>query len=934
MTQPVIRIYPNREAKPHECVQLHDQEETWAELLNNPEVVQDEAGKRAASVICGAKYFDDVDTRDKEGVESVSCLVLDVDDEDVPDEAALRTALEGLRSIVYASPSHTAAKPRWRVLLPLASPLPPKKHRSLVSWCSENLFEGHKGCINVKSTGDPCRLGFVGITKNPDDYVWWSQPGELLDWTWFLLEDETWLHVPLNASDLDRQPQWTDRETALQFAMKAYGSRGYEDVKSGDHRTDVLWHAAMNLWWEWAAEDEAFVLTVLHHINEQFPEAKDEDEIIRKMTEAHGRTVGANRKPQFNGPYGSKREPSNTVSEAAIKHLAKRLRRSIKPAVARVGDEMTRMISGNQTIADDPSTWRSALGRVSQQLASSFVHDKPERIAQEFNGCLKTMLAAVHGEQRAVPTLEEITSWITVKLEGEKKRRAENMARDEGNTRRSIELATGGKRDTKYKMEEVDAWMSPNGCGLNHKSWLLVSGKGYFVFVDGAWAGPYSEAEFDAQGYTDLEAAAEFIRTRVYNEEKATWSYIPLKQLLQKHGSKCNTCIDFSCERSYFRSEDRTLVLAGPILNDIEPTFHTDVDAWLRVMTGRDQPVDEKARQAEAGTALELDDYDAVCNWLACLTQLDHVCAALYLQGPTKLGKSLFADGIAKIWKGGKIPINAAVGHFNSMLTASPLIHVEEGMPKGMSSSILLRRVLAEREHVYTRKNVDSGKITGCVRMLFTANNLDIFNQDKEKFKKDDIDALADRFVHIRVKPEAADFLTKLANHHEFVTKNMLAEHTKWLNERRFADIKRRGLRFLVAGRNTNVSDVVATNDDATSDVCNAIAEAFREGRKNDFCVVKKGKIWVNIPALRLQISLQNTAARYTSKDIARAVASVSTGKKKIRIKEKTLDMWDFRLPALEAWCENTSVFDWPDVQAGILKLDESPITAENPPDA
>ena len=59
-------------------------------------------------------------------------------------------SLQGLRAIIYTSPRHTTASPRWRVILPLLSPIPPKKVRPLVQLLSDGLFPGYEGAINVE----------------------------------------------------------------------------------------------------------------------------------------------------------------------------------------------------------------------------------------------------------------------------------------------------------------------------------------------------------------------------------------------------------------------------------------------------------------------------------------------------------------------------------------------------------------------------------------------------------------------------------------------------------------------------------------------------------------------------------------------------------------------------------------------------------------
>jgi hypothetical protein len=64
----------------------------------------------------------------------ISGIVADYDGEVVPiDDAVARLAAAGIRGLVYATPSHTDAKPRWRVCCPTSRTLPPDEHYRLVS---------------------------------------------------------------------------------------------------------------------------------------------------------------------------------------------------------------------------------------------------------------------------------------------------------------------------------------------------------------------------------------------------------------------------------------------------------------------------------------------------------------------------------------------------------------------------------------------------------------------------------------------------------------------------------------------------------------------------------------------------------------------------------------------------------------------------------
>lgn len=965
-----IFLYENKFAKPHDSVELEDESETWHKLLDDPDVVPEEDdapdGKEAASALCGARYFDDVTTRDKENVNSVETLVLDVDSGDtVPAEGALRASLNGLRAVIYTSPSHTTASPRWRVLLPLRTGVPAKKHRALVAWLALNLVPAHPGCISVEQTGDPCRLGFVGITKHPEDYTWWEQKGVQFDWTSIPLEEETWLAAPLGG--LERSPLWTDRPTALKSALKSYASVG-QGMGKGGGRSVAIWKAADHLWWAWAAEDEDFVMTVLRAINTNFRDPEDEDELIRQMTEAHKRVIGEKRKSQNSGTYGWAREPTNFISHATIAAYARRLRGRKSPEDVLVGEALRNLAKGTESLSVDPDTWRGLINKCAQALARGFPTESAERIALQFRPTLATMRMA----GATLPTEEEICNIVQTRLDGARKAREENYTRIDAEIREKIEYATAGERSGKYTKEEVETWQQP-GVGLCDHNWILVSRRALFVFKNGTWVGPYTKEEFEAQGYIDLAAASDFVKLRTFNADGVA-KVTPLKTLVTEYGSRCTTRVDLNCEKTWFNEAEHQLVLSGPPRRELQPRFHEEVDQWIRIMTGRNEalpgtvtedvdgnmrggvftsPPNMKARQAEAagltgpgggpvkrGVAAS-DDYDAVCDWLACITQLDHPCAALYLQGKRSTGKGLFAEGVGRIWKTGPLSIDRAFDRFNAMLLETPFIWVDEKLPGSMQASVLLRQALAAREFIYERKHVDAGKLTGCLRMLFTANNMELFNKTKERVQKDDMDALALRFVHIHVRPEADAYLHSIAPRHEgFVERNMLAEHALWLQEKRWEQIKALRNRFLVVGRTTNVSDAVTTDVPETQHCCetictavlnavgfdtgiaNGVANASGFGVGTAWWAVKGGELLVHANALKQYLTGPMSKYSYTTTEITRAVSTISSGDSKtVHVKEKSLRMRPIRLQALYTWCDIHKVYDKVDVQNAIDKL-------------
>lgn len=921
----VLSIFTDKHvSNPHHSDEVEDSPESWADLLDNPRAIPDDPNddsKEAAPVLCGARYLPEASSREKENIEGVYWLLLDVDALPIP-EIPLRAALSGSRAIVYTSPSHTTAFPRWRVLMPLASPLPAKKYRSLIKRLSEVLFPGYEGCINVGSTGDPGRLGFVTITKHPEDYLWFISEGDPLDWTEVTgLEDEVWNKAPLGG--LERSPLWSDRATALKAALRFFAKTG-QGMSAGSGRTVLFWSVSNQLWWEWAAEDEAFVLEVLQQIDANFTESEDTSEMTRQMAESHKITIGQRRKGQLTGSYGWRRDPTSVITKESISSHATRLIHRRNPEDQAKGLALRRLAKGH-TLSDEHQARKGLVTKLVHELTKVFQTSSAERISEIFTESVSAMSVDVP----TFPTMDEVRSWIGAGLERQRKFREENMRRADAKVTDQIEYVMGGERSTKYTSNEVSVW--EQSVGLRENNWILVTKNVFFVFRNGTWVGPYTEKEFDAQGYKDLAAAADVgVRTQTENKQKEIWTNTPLQKLLHEYGSRCMTRVDLNCDKTWFDVDEKVLVLAGPPKRALVAKFHEDVDQWFRVMTSKAAPKNAKSRQMEAATSSGDDDYDVLCDWLASVTQLDRPCAALYLQGVHSVGKGLFAEGVARIWKAGAMPLEDVFDDFNSLLSETPFVWIDEALPEHVRASTLLRKAIAAREFVYKRKYMDAGKMTGCLRMLFTANNLDLFNKAKEMVKKEDVDALAQRFVHILVNTASVTYLESISPRHEdFVEKNFLAEHAYWLHEKRWSAIKARGLRFLVKGRNTNVSDVVATNSDSTSDCCNSICEAVVEQRKTDWLLVKDGEVWVNTSLLKRYLSTQNAARwQYSEVEITRAVSSISMVSKQMR-HGKQMRMRSVRLESLKAWCDNKEVYDWLDVKGGLIEMSKATTARE-----
>jgi hypothetical protein len=901
--------------------QLDDTPDTWSELLDNPTVVADKTGKEAAFVITGARYFPEAETRSKENVDVVETLVLDVDKLPIP-EADLLAALQGDRAIIYTSPSHTAADPRWRVLLPLLTPLPPSKHRALVQWISDNLVPGYPGCIDVERTGDPTRLGFVHVTLHPEDYRWHNLPGTRFDWTAIDLSDEAWQPVgPL--ADLTRSPLWSDRQTALRAAKKRYAETG-AGLGPGQGRTMTLWETAMALWWDWAAEDEAFVREVLEHVNANFAVPEDSDTIDRKMQEAHQRTVGDHRVGQKRGTYGILREPQNVVTRQAIADYARKLKRRAKGDSPVVGDALTRLAKG-ETLSDDVEAWRGLATKCAYELARAFPHERPERLVEHFRPALSTMR---HAGAVSVPSEDDILSYITTRLDSQRRAKQEQEQRREHEAEKQIELATNGGRSKPYTKQEVSAWRTT--VGLDDDRWIIINGKSFYVFCDGTWSGPYNEMEFEASGRRDLAAAEQggFVYLNKIGEDGEVKA-IPLKSLVQRYGRQADIRMEMWSDRAWFSEDDGAIVLAGPVQKKIKPKYDEQVDAYLRALTGRTpQP-----NKSEAEKNTRNDDFDIVCDWLACVTETRFPLAALYLQGVAGHGKGLFAEGLAKLWKGTFIKPEDMWHRngFNAGLANSPFVWVDEYFPKDMRPSEIMRRGIAEREHTLTRKHRDPVKVFGCIRVLIGANNSDVLDRN-ERLTKEDHDAMATRYAHVLARPAAKDYLESIGPRARtsFVEDFRIAAHTLWLHEKRFSVLEKRGSRFLIEPNNARIANLSVAKKPEANAMLTALVDAILdEKRKGDWYAVREKnndvELWVNSTQAVMQARLVDPALRVTQTDMVRALRAMSTGNKdKQRVNGgKGLKMWQLDISILRAWCEETEIEEFDVVLKAMLSKKE-----------
>ncbi len=189
--------------------------------------------------------------------------------------------------------------------------------------------------------------------------------------------------------------------------------------------------------------------------------------------------------------------------------------------------------------------------------------------------------------------------------------------------------------------------------------------------------------------------------------------------------------------------------------------YHADVDRWLRAMF---TPV----------------DYELVEMWLAASVALEKPAPLLALIGPALHGKSLFADGLARLWSRSKAAMmSEAFGEFNEAVGYCPLIFADEEIPGDMTFA-WLREAITSRTRRVNRKGVSATDVLGCCRMILAANNDQVFRFAKMGvLTAADRDAIERRLLVVDVQPGAVDVLRESDT--EAIADHRLAEHVLWL---------------------------------------------------------------------------------------------------------------------------------------------------------
>lgn len=313
------------------------------------------------------------------------------------------------------------------------------------------------------------------------------------------------------------------------------------------------------------------------------------------------------------------------------------------------------------------------------------------------------------------------------------------------------------------------------------------------------------------------------------------FSELTQRELEYHHYSEAIKCaVQYGLEGNHYNAQTGELIEGACTINKaLTPTYHPDIDRWLRAMGGEWQ--------------------DKLLDWISLVTRVQRQLPALYIRGPASIGKTLLAHGLARIWRAAK-PVNFedAFEQYNEAVLQCPLFYVDEKLGKTVSSA-QFRKFIGSPSLSVNRKFMTPCPVIGSPRVLITANNDDALTF-RELMSADDIGAVRLRIGYLRspgtdASSPAQDVLNEVKEGGTDLNHWMagpIAQHALWLRDNREVQP---GSRFLMDGFNTEFTEQMVTQSSVSGDVASAIVRMIMTPSVRNRmrkCKIGGGDIWIN----------------------------------------------------------------------------------------
>jgi len=469
---------------------------------------------------------------------------------------------------------------------------------------------------------------------------------------------------------------------------------------------------------------------------------------------------------------------------------------------------------------------------LSRHIVNRWPDADPDSVAAIF----APSLAVMHGAKEDQIDIVKIADKVQARQRerAEKQQQLEQERQDR--KKQLIRLAFGSERDTPYTEEELAYFAETLGVpreSLN-RVWILQQEGHYRFLRDGEYSKPFPHLNVETVAERYLAPVADVSAYKLNDKGEPTLK--SARELVKDCGTVISSCVyDMTTYETKIDFANSALRLPFYRLRQLEAEQIPLVDEWLRLLTGV--------------------NYERVLDWLVSLFDLSRPCAAIYFQGQKNMGKSLFADGISRLWTvQGPAKLKDVVGPFNQTLERAPLVFCDETLPpelKKPGGTERLREMIVERTHRINKKYVAELYLSGCLRYVFASNNPDMLSFGTN-LTKDDEAAVAERFLFLRVPEAASAFWSGGRDGRSLVDDDLFAKHILWLKETR--PMPKSTSRFLVEGNSGDFAiDLLLSREDVSA-VCHWCVSYLQNPTRlhGDLhgIFVEGGSLWLNASTL------------------------------------------------------------------------------------
>jgi hypothetical protein len=172
------------------------------------------------------------------------------------------------------------------------------------------------------------------------------------------------------------------------------------------------------------------------------------------------------------------------------------------------------------------------------------------------------------------------------------------------------------------------------------------------------------------------------------------------------------------------------------------------------------------------------------------------------------------------------------MGDFNDAIARCPLIFADEQLPKdfrGGGRTAEIREFIAARTRPFKKKYAPETSILGATRLIIAANNEDIL-AIQENLSVNDIEAIGDRFYHVKVNPFAEEFI-EACDPRSMIYEDRIARHCLWLRDNH--QFHREG-RFLIKSPDKGFHRSLTTKTGLRSALCQWLIGYLKDPRGVD----------------------------------------------------------------------------------------------------